>query len=102
MEQSTQRSVQNVWLTLLLVLVLCASVASPVSLAEVQVQQVELESGFVPDAPEDGESIIASTVVVVKQSLLLSPFGGEAPSIFGSDAYPCTTLHGPPVPNHNA
>jgi hypothetical protein len=101
MEPLTQRSVQNLWLGLLVVFVFCASVVSPAYLAEVQPQQVELESEFVPDASEDDEPIIGFiSEVFAKELPSVPPSSGEALSIVGSDAYPAITLHGPPVPNN--
>ena len=84
-----------------MVFVFCASVVSPAYLAEVQPQQVELESEFVPDASEDDEPIIGFiSEVFAKELPSVPPSSGEALSIVGSDAYPAITLHGPPVPNN--
>ena len=100
MEPLTQTSVQGLWLKLFLVFILCASVASPVYLAEVQTQQVELESEFIPDASEDDELIAGFISELFAQEFLsLSLSDREAQSVVGSDAYPCIALHGPPVPN---
>ena len=101
MQASTPGTVQHLWLTLLVVFVFCASVVSPVYLAEVQTQQVELESEFVPDASEDDEPIIGFiSEVFAKEFPSVPPSSGEALSIVGSDAYPAITLHGPPVRNN--
>ena len=103
MEPLTQKSVRNAWLLLLLVFALCASVASPVYLAEVQTQQVELESEFAPDTSEDDELVTGFTPeLFVPKFLSLSPSYGEALSVVGSDAYSSITLHGPPAQNDSA
>jgi hypothetical protein len=103
MELSTQRSVPGLWLTLLLLFVLCASVASPAYLAEVQPQQVELGLEFAPDSFEDDESSIGFvSELLTKELLSLSLSCMVALSVVGSDAYPSITLHGPPLPGNIA
>jgi hypothetical protein len=100
MQASTLGTVQHLWLTLLVVFVFCASVVSPVSLAEVQTQQVELESDFVLDSSGDESTSGSLPGSFVKEFPSLSPSCGEALSIVGSDACSAITLHGPPVPNN--
>jgi len=103
MELTTQTSVPGLWLTLLLVLVLCASVASPAYLAEFQPQQVErgLEFASGPfEYDESGTGFVSK--LLVKELLSLSLSCMDALSVVGSDAYPGITLHGPPVPGNSA
>ena len=98
MELSTQRSVSGLWLTLLLVFVLCASVASTAYLAEVQPQQVELGLEFAPESFEDDEPTTGFvSELLTKELLSLSLSCMDALSVVGSDAYPSSILHGPPV-----
>jgi len=103
MELTKQRSVSGLWLTLLLVFVLCASVASSAYLAEVQPQQVERGLESAPDPFEDDESVTGFvSKLLAKEFLSLSLCCMDALSVVGSDAYPGITLHGPPVPGNSA
>ena len=98
MEPSTQRSWQSLQLTLLLIFFLCGSSASPVTLAEVQPQQLVPGSEFAPDTFEDDESSNDFVnELLTKEFLSLSLSCVAALSLAGSDAYPSITLHGPPV-----
>ena len=105
MQDSTQRTMSYLWLPLLLVFVLGASISTSISTsvcrAESQNQEIELESGYVPDSSDDDTSITgfmpvrnASNILsaVLNLAELLSP-------VSGSDAYPGCILHGPPVTN---
>ena len=101
MQDSTQRTMSYLWLPLLLVFVLGDSISTSVCRAESQNQEIELESGYVPDSSDDDTSITgfmpvrnASNILsaVLNLADLLSP-------VSGSDAYPGCILHGPPVTN---
>jgi len=88
---------------LLLVFVLCASVASPAYLAEVQPQKVERGLEFAPDPFEDDKSGAGFvSELLTKELLSLSLSCTVALSVVGSDAYPSITLHGPPFPGNTA
>ena len=97
MQASILKNLQHLWITLLVVFVFCVGVSNPICLAESQQQQVELESEFVRDFSDDVPASASLPGFIVKELRSLSPFCGEALSIVGSDAYPGTTLHGPPA-----
>jgi len=101
MEASTQRTVQHLWLPLLVVFVLCAGLVSPVSWAESQQQAIELESESAPESSDD-DPLITGLLhdLVVNKFLSLSSILTETLSLTGSDAYPSIALHGPPAPDY--
>ena len=101
MQVLTQKSVQHLWLPLLMVLVLAAGVLSPVSWAESHQQGIALESESELESSGDDQPIAGRlpdlTVNGFRELSLLIP---ETLSPTGSDAYPSITLHGPPVPKY--
>ena len=101
MQDSTQRTVQHLWLLLLMVFVLCACITSPVSWAESQQQEIELESEREPESSED-DKLIAGLLPdqSVNEFLSLSTLLPERLSPTGGDAYPSIALHGPPAPEY--
>ena len=102
MQDSTQRTVQHLWLLLLMVFVLCACITSPVSWAESQQQEIELESEREPESSED-DKLIAGLLPdqSVNEFLSLSTLLPERLSPTGGDAYPSIALHGPPAPEYS-
>lgn len=99
MQALTQRTVQHLWLTLLVVFVFCVSMSNQICQAESQQQQIELESGFVPGSSEDDILTAGFMPGLFANKLLpLFPAFDETLSSRGSDAYPSTSLHGPPHP----
>ncbi len=101
MQVLTQKTVQYLWLPLLMVLVLAAGVLSPVSWAESHQQGIALESESELESSGDDQPIAGRlpdlTVNGFRELSLLIP---ETLSPTGSDAYPSITLHGPPVPKY--
>ena len=91
---------QHLWLPLLMVFVLAACFSNSVCWAESQVQEIELESGYVPD-PAEGDTSISGTLPVkyVNDLLLVLNVAEMLSVVSGSDAYPSSILHGPPVTN---
>ena len=102
MQDSTQRTVQHLWLLLLMVFVLCACITSPVSWAKSQQQEIELESEREPESSED-DKLIAGLLPdqSVNEFLSLSTLLPERLSPTGGDAYPSIALHGPPAPEYS-
>lgn len=86
------------WLALLMVLVLAVCAGNSICWAESQVQEIELESGYVSDSSAGDASISATLPVKYLNDLLLVLNVAEMLSVIsGSDAYPSSILHGPPA-----
>ena len=102
MKVFTQRTLQNLWLPLLTVFVLSASLASPVCWAESQQQEIEMGSEGVPDSSEDDKLATGFLPgLLANEFLLFSPVLPEWPSsVTVCDAYPSSILHGPPAPDY--
>jgi len=101
MQVSTQRTVQHLWLPLLMVFLLSACFISPVSWAESQQQEIELESESETESSEDDNSIAGLLPdLIVNEFLSLSTIFPETLSLAGSDAYLSIILHGPPAPEY--
>jgi len=102
MKVFTQRTLQHLWLPLLTVFVLSASLASPVCWAESQLQEIELGSEGVPDPSEDDKLATGFLPgLLANEFLLFSPVLPERPSsVTVCDAYPSIILHGPPAANY--
>ena len=85
-----------------MVFVLCACITSPVSWAESQQQEIELESEREPESSED-DKLIAGLLPdqSVNEFLSLSTLFPERLSPTGGDAYPSIALHGPPAPEYS-
>ena len=101
MQVSIQNIVQKLWLPLLIVIVLCAGIISPVSWAENQQQVIELELECEPESSDDDPlhtGFLPDLIVNRFQSL--SHALPETLSLTGSDAYPSIALHGPPARNY--
>lgn len=91
---------QHLWLPLLMVFVLATGFSNSVYWAETQYQEFKLESGYVPDASEGDMSTSGTLPVKYLYDLLLVLNVAELMSVVsGSDAYPSSILHGPPVTN---
>jgi hypothetical protein len=103
MRVSTLRTVQHMWLPLLMVFVLCASVTNSVCWAETQQQEIELESEYVPDSSEDDKLItgfmpgLSANRFQSFSSLVLTE---RLLTVTDSDAYSSFILHGPPATHH--
>jgi len=84
-----------------MVFVLCACTTSPVSWAESQQTEIELEFESEPESSE-GDNFITVLLpdLVVNEFLSFSSIFPERLSPTGSDAYPSTALHGPPAPEY--
>ena len=99
MQVSTQRTVQHLWLPLLMVFVLCAGFSNPVCWVENQQQVIELVSEYVPDSPE-GDKLATGFMEDLAANEFLS-FSSAPPerlsSVTAGDAYPSSILHGPPA-----
>jgi len=100
MQVSTHESVQPSWLTLLMVLVLCAGLASPVGWADSQQQVIELQFEELSDSSEDDNLITGFMPDLIPTGFPLPP---PVPierllPVTGSDAYSSLILHGPPIP----
>jgi len=91
---------QHLWLPLLMVFVLSASVCHSVCGVESLNQEIELESGYVTDSSE-GDTTISATLPVkyVNDLRLVLNVAGKLSVVCGSDAYPSSITHGPPVTN---
>ena len=101
MQLSTQRTVQHLWLPLLMVFVLCAGIISPVSSAESQQQAIELEAESELESSDDDRlNTGLMPAQIANKFLPLSPILPETLSLTGSDAYPSIALHGPPAPDY--
>ena len=101
MQVSTQRTVRNLWLLLIMVFVLCAGIISPVSWAGSQQQEIELESESEPEPSADDPLMTGFLPDQFTNELLqFPPIHPETLSHTGSDAYPGITLHGPPAPEY--
>lgn len=99
----SQRTIQNLWLPLLMVFVLAACFSNPVCCAESQLQEIELESVYEPDSSEGDTSISAVLPVKFANDLLtVLNVAAMLSVVSGSDAYPSSILHGPPVTNTSA
>lgn len=101
MQASTLKAVPHLWLSLLMIFVLSVIVVSPDCLAEIQPQQIELKSEGERNSSEDGKPIAGPIVMepVTNWFLSLSSILLETlPLLIGSDAYPSSILHGPPLP----
>ena len=86
-----------------MVFVLGACVISPVSWAESQQQEIELQSKSEPESFEDDPLITGPLPgLIINKYLALLPLLPETLSLTGSDAYPSIALHGPPVTVHPA
>lgn len=96
MQVLTLRTVQYLWLVLLMVFVLCAAAVNPVCLAEVQQQGIELESEFVTDVPDDEPATGFMAGIYSSKVYPLSLCWNEILSVIDSDACASITLHGPP------
>ena len=84
-----------------MVFVLGACIASPVSWAESQLQEIELECEKEPESSDDNNLITGLLPdLIVNEFLSLFPILPETLSPTGSDAYPSITLHGPPAPEY--
>lgn len=98
MHATRQATAQALWL-MLLVGVLVVSMNSPVRWVESQQQELTLESGYLPDFPEEETPVGAVALMLLAGDFLtLSPGSNARLSPFGSDAYPCIAVHGPPSP----
>jgi len=101
MQASGQGSAQSSWLTLLLLAVLFVSMTNPVFRAGPQLQEIGLESGYLPGSPEDESLVTGLPSGVFANQWLSSPAGTpERLSPIGTDAYPCVAIHGPPDPDY--
>ena len=101
MQVSTHKIVQKLWLPLLMVIVLCAGIISPVSWAENQQQVIELEFESEPKSSDNDQLLTGLLPAQIANKLLsLSPILPETLSLTGSDAYPSFALHGPPAPDN--
>lgn len=103
MQVPTQRTVQHLWLPLLMVLVLCASITNSVCWAESQQQNTELESEYVPDPSEDDKlktGFMPGLFVNRFQSFSSPILTERLLPITDSDAYSSLILHGPPATHH--
>ena len=99
MPVSAQRTMQALWLPLLMALVFGASVSNSVCWAESQYQEIELESEYVPDSSE-GDTLITGSMPARNANNLLSVDLNVAQMLSSgtsSDAYPSLILHGPPA-----
>jgi hypothetical protein len=88
------------WLPLLMVFVLCASVTNSVCWAETQQQEIELESEYVPDSSEDDKlktGFIPGLSANKFQSFSSSVLTERLLPVTDSDAYSSFILHGPPA-----
>lgn len=91
---------QGQWLALLMVFVLAACFSNSVCWAGSQFQEIELEYGYVPDSSESDTSISGTLPTKYHYDLRLVLNVAEMLSVVsGSDAYPSSILHGPPVTN---
>jgi hypothetical protein len=94
---------QHLWLPLLMVFVLYATVCHSVCRAESQYQEIELGSGYAPDSSADDRLTSGIPPVKYVNNLLLVMNAAEQLSVVsGSDAYPSSILLGPPVINTSA
>lgn len=102
MEVSTQRTVQHLWLPLLTVFVLSASLASPVCWAESQLQEIEPGAEDVADSSEDDKLVTGFVPgLFANEFLSFSPVLPDWPSsVTVCDAYPGVILHGPPAADY--
>ena len=101
MQVSTQKTVQHLWLPLLMVFVLAACTLGPVIWTESQQQGIELASEIESESSGDDQlnAGLLPDLMGNKFQSLTSIFP-ETLSPTGSDAYPSITLHGPPVPKY--
>jgi hypothetical protein len=84
-----------------MVFVLSACIISPVSWAESQQTEIELEFESEPESSDDDNFItVLLPGPVVNEFLSFSSIFPERLSPTGSDAYPSITLHGPPAPEY--
>jgi len=84
-----------------MVFVLSACIVSPVSWAESQQQEIELEFESEPESFDDDTSNkVLLPDSLVNEFLSFSLIFPERLSPAGSDAYPSITLHGPPAPEY--
>jgi hypothetical protein len=91
---------QHLWLPLLIVFVLFSTVCNPLCWTQSQYQEIEMVSGYIPDSTEGDRLSVASLPVKNTGDLLLVLNVAELMSVVsGSDAYPSSILHGPPVTN---
>ena len=103
MKVSTQRTVQLLWLPLLLVFVQHASVTDSVFYAESQQQEIELVYEYVADSSEDDKLITGFMpgLIADRFQSLSPPVPTERLLIdTDSDAYSSFILHGPPATHH--
>jgi len=103
MKVSTQRTVQHLWLPLLMVFVLSASLANPVCWAESQQQKIELGSENVPDSSEDDKlatGFMPGLFANRFQSFSSPVLTERLLPVTDSDAYSSFILHGPPATHH--
>ena len=102
MQVSSLNSVQSSWLTLLVMLALCAGLASPVSRADSQQQVIELQSEELSDSSEDENMVSGFKLDLITNGFPLSPpvLTERLLHVTGSDAYSSLILHGPPTPDY--
>ena len=102
MQVSTHNPVQSSWLTLLMVLVLCAGLASPAGFAESQQQGVELQSKELSSSAEDDNLIAGFMLDLITTGFPLSSLIliQRLSPVTGSDAYSSQILHAPPTPDY--
>jgi hypothetical protein len=84
-----------------MVFVLSACITSPVSWAESQQQEIELESESKPDSPDDDKLITGFIPAQIASGFRLASSTSLTERrlpIIGTDAYPAIILHGPPAP----
>ena len=102
MKVFTQRTLQHLWLPLLTVFVLSASLANPVCWAESQQQEIELGSEEVLDSSEDDKLATGFMPGLIANEFL--SFSSVLPErvspVTVCDAYPSSILHGPPAPDY--
>ena len=103
MQVSLQTIVRHLWLPLLMVFVLHASITNSVCWADSQQQEIELESEYVPDSSEDDKLIIGFMPGLIAnrfQSFSSSVLTERLLLITDSDAYSSFILHGPPATHY--
>ena len=103
MQVSLQTIVKHLWLPLLMVFVLHASITNSVCWADSQQQEIELESEYVPDSSEDDKLIIGFMLGLIAnrfQSFSSSVLTEGLLLITDSDAYSSAILHGPPATHY--
>lgn len=101
MQLIIHKTEQDLWLSLLVVFVLCAGLTSPISWAEDLQQEIELVSKEVADSSDDDRMTTGFIPWQTANERLSYPpdlHEGRL-AISDSDAYSSLILHGPPTPN---